>query len=77
MIGQTIISLLLLITIFFLAFNLGVKELGVASNLNALMIVLGGTLCATLLAYPVKKMIMTIKFLKNSLLTYHTLSMEE
>lgn len=66
MIGQTIGSLLLLITIFLLAFNLGVKELGLASNLNALMIVLGGTFCATLLAYPYKKMTMTIKFLKKS-----------
>lgn len=66
MIGQTIISLLLLITIFFLAFNLGVKELGLASNLNALMIVLGGTICATLLAYPIRKMIMTTTFIKKS-----------
>ena len=66
MIGQTAASLFLLIVIFLLAFNLGVKELGVASNLYALMIVLGGTFCATLLAYPVKKMIMTINFLKKS-----------
>ncbi len=66
MIGQTIISLLILITIFFLAFNLGVKELGIASNLNALMIVLGGTICATLLAYPGKKLVMTSKFIKKS-----------
>lgn len=66
MIGQTIGSLLLLIAIFFLAFNLGVKELGLASNLNALMIVLGGTICATLLAYPYAKLLMTLKFLKKS-----------
>lgn len=66
MIGQTIASLLLLIVIFLLAFNLGVKELGLASNLNALMIVLGGTFCATLLAYPYQKLIMTIDFLKKS-----------
>jgi chemotaxis protein MotA len=66
MIRQTIISLLLLITIFLLAFNLGVKELGVVSNLNALMIVLGGTICATLLAYPYQKLIMTARFLQKS-----------
>ena len=66
MIRQTIVSLFLLITIFFLAFNLGVKELGLISNLGALMIVLGGTLCATLLAYPCQKLIMTVKFLKRS-----------
>lgn len=66
MIGQTITSIFLLMVIFLLAFNLGVNELGVASNLNALMIVLGGTFCATLLAFPYKKMIMTIDFIKNS-----------
>ncbi|NTW06806.1 MAG: hypothetical protein HGB33_05425 [Syntrophaceae bacterium] len=66
MIRQTILSLFLLATIFLLAFNLGVKELGVISNLSALMIVLGGTLCATLLAFPYQKLIMTVKFLKNS-----------
>ncbi|MGV8058499.1 MAG: motility protein A [Smithellaceae bacterium] len=66
MIKQTITSLLLLIIIFFLAFNLGVKELGLASNLNALMIVLGGTFCATLLAYPFQKLIMTASFIRDS-----------
>jgi chemotaxis protein MotA len=66
MIGQTIASLFLLITIFLLAFNLGVTELGVASNLNALMIVLGGTFCATLLAYPFQKLIMTARFIWDS-----------
>lgn len=66
MIGQTIASLLFLIAIFLLAFNLGVKELGVASNLNALMIVLGGTFCATMLAYPYQKMIMTAEFIRYS-----------
>lgn len=66
MIGQTITSIFLLIVIFLLAFNHGVKELGVASNLNALMIVLGGTFCATLLAYPYQKILMTVDFIKNS-----------
>ncbi|MEQ8160109.1 MAG: MotA/TolQ/ExbB proton channel family protein [Smithellaceae bacterium] len=66
MIRQTILSLFLLVAIFLLAFNLGVQELGMFSNLSALMIVLGGTLCATLLAYPCHKLIMTAGFLKNS-----------
>ena len=66
MIAQTICSFVVLIGIFLLAFNLEVKELGIASNLNAVMIVLGGTFFATLLAYPIKKLVMTAKFLKQS-----------
>jgi chemotaxis protein MotA len=70
MIGQTIISLILLITIFLLAFNIEVNELGLISNLNAIMIVLGGTFVATLLAFPLKKLLLTIHFLKKSF-NYH------
>ena len=66
MIAQTIGSFVVLIGIFLLAFNLEVKELGIASNLNAVMIVLGGTFFATLLAYPIKKLVMTAMFLKQS-----------
>jgi chemotaxis protein MotA len=69
MIGQTICSLILLLAIFLAAFNLEVHELGLASNLNAMMIVFGGTFLATLLAFPLKKMIITIQFLKRS---FHT-----
>ncbi|MBI5584288.1 MAG: MotA/TolQ/ExbB proton channel family protein [Deltaproteobacteria bacterium] len=66
MIGQMIFSLLLLGAIFGAAFNLEVVELGIASNLNALMIVLGGTLAATLMAYPAKKMLWTLQLVKKS-----------
>jgi chemotaxis protein MotA len=69
MIAQTICSLILLLAIFLAAFNLEVKELGIASNLNAMMIVFGGTFFATLLAFPWKKLIITIQFLKRS---FHT-----
>jgi chemotaxis protein MotA len=66
MIVQTTCSLFLLLTIFFLAFNLEVTELGLASNLNAIMIVFGGTFLATLIAFHFKKLIMTFDFLKKS-----------
>jgi chemotaxis protein MotA len=69
MIGQTIYSLILLLAIFLAAFNLEVHELGLASNLNAMMIVFGGTFFATLLAFPLKKMIITMQLLKKS---FHT-----
>ena len=66
MITQTICSLVFLLAIFLAAFNLEVNELGIASNLNAMMIVFGGTFFATLLAFPLKKLIITMRFLKRS-----------
>jgi len=66
MIVQAIGSILALIGIFLLSFHLEVRELGIASNINAVIIVLGGTLFATLLAYPVQRLMMTIRFLKQS-----------
>jgi len=66
MIVQTICSLVVLIGIFLLSFNLEVKELGLASNVNAMIIVFGGTFFATLLAYPLEKLVMTTRFLKQS-----------
>jgi chemotaxis protein MotA len=66
MIVQAICSFLVLIGIFLLSFNLEVKELGLASNLNAVIIVFGGTFFATLLAYPMTKLMMTARFLKQS-----------
>jgi chemotaxis protein MotA len=66
MIGQMSVSLIFLMTIFFLAFNIEVNELGFVSNLNAIMIVMGGTFFATLLAFPLKKLFLTIHFLKKS-----------
>ena len=52
MLVQAVCSSLILVAIFLLEFNLEVSEMGLASNLNALLIVLGGTLLATLIAYP-------------------------
>ena len=42
MIVQAVCSSLILAAIFLLEFNLDVSEMGLASNLNALLIVLGG-----------------------------------
>jgi len=66
MISQFIFSILLSILIFFIAFHLKVEEIGLASNLTALMIVLGGTLAATLIAYPWKKIIWALRLLRKS-----------
>jgi chemotaxis protein MotA len=69
MIPQLIFSALLLISIFYTAFNLEVGEVGLLSNLNALLIVLGGTFAATLIGYPSKKVIWTFRLLKKAFLT--------
>ncbi len=66
MVAQVFISLILLVLIFLAAFNLEVQELGLASNLNALMIVLGGTLAASLMAYPWKKILWTFRLMKKT-----------
>ncbi len=66
MIGQAICSILALIAMFLLEFTMEVKEMGFASNLNALMIVLGGTFFATLIAYPWEKLVSTARLLKKS-----------
>ena len=66
MISQLFLSILLSILIFFTAFNLKFEDLGVASNLNALMIVLGGTFAATLMAYPWRKIAWTFGLLKKA-----------
>lgn len=66
MIVQVVFSLLLLAAIFGAAFTLEVGELGLASNLNALMIVLGGTLAATFMAYPAQKLLWTLQLVKKS-----------
>lgn len=67
MVWQIMISVLLLTGIFFLSFNLEAGGMGLVSNLNALMIVIGGTICATLITYPMKKLIWTFQILKKSL----------
>jgi chemotaxis protein MotA len=66
MIVQAVCSSLILVVIFLLEFNLEVGEMGLAANLNALLIVLGGTLCATLIAYPREKLVATAGLLKRS-----------
>jgi chemotaxis protein MotA len=66
MISQLLISISLSIVIFFLAFHLKVEEVGLVSNLNALMIVLGGTFASTLIAYPWKKFLWTLALIKKS-----------
>jgi chemotaxis protein MotA len=63
MISQLAISIILSIAIFFVAFNLEIGEIGWISNLNALMIVLGGTFAATLVAYPWRKILWTFRLL--------------
>ena len=69
MIPQIIFSIILSIAIFFLAFNLELEKVGIASNLGALMIVLGGTLAATLIAYPWRRLIWTASLLKKAFLS--------
>lgn len=66
MVLQGIFSLFLFILIFLLAFNLDVGRMGLGSNLNALMIVLGGTLSATLIAYPWRRLLWTAQLLKKA-----------
>jgi chemotaxis protein MotA len=67
MVWQITISVLLLTGIFFLSFNLDTGGMGLVSNLNALMIVIGGTICATLMTYPMKKLVWALQILKKSL----------
>ena len=69
MIPQIIFSIVLSVTIFFLAFNLDLGKMGIASNISALLIVLGGTLAATLIAYPGRRLILTVHLLKNAFLS--------
>lgn len=66
MVPQIVFSLFLSIAIFSLAFNLEVGKMGLGSNLNALMIVLGGTLSATLIAYPWRRLLWTAHLLKKA-----------
>ncbi len=69
MIPQIIFSVFLSVAIFFLAFNLDLEKVGLASNLGALMIVLGGTLAATLIAYPWRRLVWTASLLKKAFLS--------
>ncbi|SEM06111.1 chemotaxis protein MotA [Syntrophus gentianae] len=66
MIPQIIFSIFLSIAIFFVAFHLELETVGFASNLSALGIVFGGTLAATLLAYPWRRLLWTAELLKKA-----------
>jgi chemotaxis protein MotA len=66
MVPQIVFSVFLSVGIFLLAFNLEVGKMGLGSNLNALMIVLGGTFSATLIAYPWKRVVWTAHVLKRA-----------
>lgn len=61
MLIQVMLSLTLLATIFTLAFQTQAATLGIASAMNALIMVAGGTAAATLLAYPFSKIIQSAK----------------
>ncbi len=66
MIIQVTCSAFALVGIFLLSFHLEVRELGWASNLNAVLMVIGGTFFATLLAYPLRKLWMTAGLIVRS-----------
>lgn len=66
MIPQLVLSVLLSILILFTAFNLKFEDIGLASNLHALLMVLGGTFAATLMAYPWRKILWTFGLLKKA-----------
>ena len=70
---QVIFSIVLSGAIFALAFNLEVEKMGLLSNLSALMIVLGGTLAATLVAYPWKRLIWTARVIKKAFSSWNDL----
>ena len=66
MIPQAVLSVFLSIGIFFLAFHLKTSASGIESNLSALAIVMGGSLTATLFAYPWRKIVWTFRVLKRA-----------
>lgn len=68
MISQILFSTLLATAIFFLAFNIELKTVGIASNLSALLIVIGGTLAATLIAYPWRRLLGSVRLLQRAFL---------
>jgi len=66
--GQRFISILILVLLLFLSFLLEPGKVGPGAHFSALMIVLGGTVCATLMGYPLKRVLGTLLVLKRSLL---------
>jgi len=66
MIPHMILSIFISIALFFAAFHLELETVGIASNLSALGIVCLGTLAATLLAYPWRRLLWTAMLLKKA-----------
>ena len=66
MVVQVILSLGLLLGIFTLVFQIDVQTLGLVSNINALLIVIGGTCSASLLAYPASRIFQTAQYVIQS-----------
>jgi chemotaxis protein MotA len=66
MIGRTVFSMSLLAGIFFSNFKLEVGGIGLASNLNALLLVLGGILSTALVPYTWGKILWTFRLLKKA-----------
>ncbi len=66
MLGQIIPSLLSVLTLIYLCFFLQPDGKGVVAHLNALIFVVGGTLCVTLFNYRVKKLVWMIRVIKRS-----------
>ncbi|HQF76130.1 MAG TPA: MotA/TolQ/ExbB proton channel family protein, partial [Syntrophales bacterium] len=66
MIRQALCAIVLLAIIFSVTFNLEVREMGLASNFFALLVVLGGTLAATLIAYPLARLSWTARLIMKS-----------
>ncbi|NWF53689.1 MAG: MotA/TolQ/ExbB proton channel family protein [Syntrophaceae bacterium] len=66
MIRQIIPPGSLLVVIIFLSFTLGGEGIGWVSNLNALMLVLGGAFCYALMTYPREKLFLTARLVIKS-----------
>jgi flagellar motor component MotA len=66
MVRQIIPPGLLLVIIIFLSFTIGGEGIGWVPNLNALMLVAGGTFCYALMTYPQKKLVLTARVVMKS-----------
>lgn len=66
MIRQIIPPGLLLVAIIFLNFSVGCEGIGWVANLNALMLVAGGTFCYAMMTYPQKKLYLTARVAMKS-----------
>jgi len=69
MVQQVVTSIILITGILFFAFTVSVEKMGLVANLNALLIVLGGTLSATMMVYSWNRLVWTAHLLKRTF--YH------